>query len=178
MDTYIKNFIETNIDLIEDRKFKELYRKMVDEGRFRSLGEFTETLLSAGIDPAEGLKILPLGYLVNSSIKYYAVPETVTQLGSYVFANNTELTEVSLPSKLTSIGSAAFSRCFNLSSIILPESLIEIKDQAFYNCRHLKTIKYLGTIAQWELIQKEGVAIFTHTRTIQCKDGNIDIPRK
>lgn len=174
MDKEVKHLIEANIDLIEDGKFKELYSTVRS---FGLIGNLTETLLGAGIDPANYLQELPLGYLNGIPIQHYEVPKNITGLGVYAFANCKDLAEISLPSKLTSIGSSAFIRCFSLSDIVLPESLIEIGNQAFYNCRHLKTIKYLGTVAQWESIQK-GIIPFTHTETVQCTDGNIDLLRK
>lgn len=174
MDKEVKHLIEANIDLIESGKFKELYSTVRPLGL---IGKLTETLLGADIDPATYLQELPIGFLTGASIQHYEVPENITRLGVYAFANCTELTGVSFPDKLTFIGGSAFIRCFNLSDIVLPESLIEIGSQAFYNCKHLKTIKYLGTIAQWESIQK-GVIVFTHTETIQCKDGSIDLHLK
>lgn len=173
MDKEVKHLIEDNIDLIENERFEYLYDKM----KMRSLGligKFTETLLNAGIDPANYLKELPRGYLADTSIQHYDVPETINRLGRYAFANCTELTSISLPDRLTFIGISAFMSCYNLSDIVLPESLIEIESQAFYGCKHLKTIKYLGTVAQWESIQK-GAVVFTRTETVQCRDGNIDL---
>ena len=47
----------------------------------------------------------------------YAVPSTVTNIGSYAFANCIFLTNVTIPTNLTSIGYAAFYGCPGLTSI-------------------------------------------------------------
>ena len=55
----IKEFIEKHIDLIEDGRFEELYKlqsKWYTVELARLVGIFTETLLSADIDPAKYMK--------------------------------------------------------------------------------------------------------------------------
>lgn len=49
MKKSLKNFIEENIELIEDGKFKELYSTVRP---LELIGKLTETLLGADIDPA------------------------------------------------------------------------------------------------------------------------------
>lgn len=46
MDERVKTFIEENIELIEDNKWEEVYKKDFPE-------RFTETLLKCGVNPLE-----------------------------------------------------------------------------------------------------------------------------
>ncbi|MHC1765210.1 MAG: alpha/beta fold hydrolase [Verrucomicrobiia bacterium] len=44
--------------------------------------------------------------------RYYTIPESVTSIGDYAFANNHNLTSVTIPESVTSIGNMAFAACW------------------------------------------------------------------
>ena len=50
--------------------------------------EFTEILLEANIDPTIYLGYIPVGYLRNSSIKYYQIPKWVTKIEAHAFEDS------------------------------------------------------------------------------------------
>ena len=52
----------------------------------------------------------------------YAIPDTVTAIGSHAFAACIELTGVTIPHSVTSIGNSAFSYCDSLQSISVDEN--------------------------------------------------------
>ena len=68
----------------------------------------------------------------GSRIKKVIVPNTITSIGSYAFAN-TNLSEISLPESLESIDDYAFSSS-QLKSVILPESCKTLGIAAFRDC--------------------------------------------
>ncbi|MGN1115232.1 MAG: leucine-rich repeat domain-containing protein, partial [Candidatus Ornithomonoglobus sp.] len=97
----------------------------------------------------------------------YAIPEGVTNIGSYAFACCSSLTgiempdsvaviddcafsncysleDVELPVSLTSIGSLAFALCGSLTSIEIPSEVKSIGDNAFRRCSGLKIVKILS----------------------------------
>lgn len=59
------------------------------------------------------------------------IPETVTSIGEYTFANFTEIEHVNIPESVTSIGRAAFAGCYAIDSITIPKSITEIQDSTF-----------------------------------------------
>jgi hypothetical protein len=65
----------------------------------------------------------------------YAIPEGVTSIGEYAFADCYKIPSVSLPASVTALGKGAFSECSVLSSIIVfaatPPAL---QPQAFDKC--------------------------------------------
>ena len=65
IDNKVKKFIEKNIDLIEDNKWKEVYNEASEPLTFVGVGELTSTLLEADIDPLDYLGYIPSGYLCN-----------------------------------------------------------------------------------------------------------------
>lgn len=83
MNTEIKEFIEKHIDLIEDGRFEELYKlqsKWYTVELARLVGIFTETLLSADIDPAKYMKKIPPFYLTGTKIASYTIPQNITSI--------------------------------------------------------------------------------------------------
>ena len=71
-----------------------------------------------------------------------AIPEGVTEIGSFAFENCTTLTKVTMPDSVVSIGANAFAGCSGLEEIVLSENLIEIGDSVFEECRNLTGMEF------------------------------------
>ena len=65
---------------------------------------------------------------------------SVSDIGNYAFANNTNLKTVVFPEGVTAIGRCAFRGCVSITSISLPSSIKEIGDAAFYDCVMLSSV--------------------------------------
>jgi hypothetical protein len=70
----------------------------------------------------------------------YAIPNGVTSIGDYAFADCGGLTNVTLPNSVTSIGDYAFSGCDGLTTVTLPNSVTSIGDYAFADCGGLTNV--------------------------------------
>ena len=68
------------------------------------------------------------------------IPDSVTSIGDYAFHGCTGLTSVTIPNSVTSIGSYAFQYCSGLTSVTIPNSVTSIGDGAFYSCTGLTSI--------------------------------------
>ena len=77
---------------------------------------------------------------LNGYVKQVVIEDGITSIGSYVFYNSPQLTEVSIPSSVTHIGSSAFGLCTQLESIVLPDSVQVVEGSAFISCSRLKEI--------------------------------------
>lgn len=64
----------------------------------------------------------------------------IEEIGSSVFANNSQLTGVVLPAQMATIGSSAFSGCKNLVNVAINNKLETIGYSAFYGCTRLMSI--------------------------------------
>ena len=68
------------------------------------------------------------------------IPDTVTSISDYAFADCQGLTSVTIPNGVTSIGQYTFYDCLNLTHITIPDSVTEIEQLAFIGCSGLISI--------------------------------------
>lgn len=69
----------------------------------------------------------------------------VTEIGSFAFMSDVEITSVTLPQTITIIRRAAFNSCRKLGTVNLPGSLTIIEQDAFQSC-NLKNITIPGSV--------------------------------
>ena len=102
----------------------------------------------------------------NGRTGAYVVPEGVTTIAEWAFANNmgltgitlpdsletierialshTGLTELIIPNNVKTIASSAFASCFALEKVTIGNRVESIASGAFENCRYLKGIIFTG----------------------------------
>lgn len=81
----------------------------------------------------------------------YTVPEGVTSIGEWAFANNLGLTAVILPESLRTIGWIAFSYT-GLTEVTIPDNVTKIGSSAFASCPALQKVtfgKSVSSIGDW-----------------------------
>jgi len=121
------------------------------------------------------------------------VPEGVTTIGGYAFANNSEIDKIVLPSSVTTLNDRAF-RDTSASTVVLNEGLTNISYQAFRNALNVTSVEIPSTVTtiSKEAFQNSGITSLTipaNVTTIEyggCRDmklleevtieGNVDIP--
>jgi hypothetical protein len=70
----------------------------------------------------------------------YRIPNSVTSIESYAFAQCASLTGVTIPNGVTSIGDGTFESSANLTNVTIPNSVTSIGDRAFHLCSRLTTV--------------------------------------
>lgn len=171
MDDRVKQFIEDNIELIEDNQWEELYTKTKYELDIAT-GEFTSCMFAIDIHPEVYLKELPARFLFKSNIKEFNIPNNITSIGMGAFYGCKNLTCVTIPNGVTSIGIGVFRDCSKLTSMIIPKSVTAISDYMFWDGPHELIIDYSGTKADWKKIYNKRAFQDTYF-TINCTDGKI-----
>ena len=86
-------------------------------------------------------------------------------------AASTEVTSVSVVEGATGIEGFAFARCKNLTSVTLPSSIRSIGSA--FDCPNLKEITFLGTVEQWNAIDKSELWSWPWKITVICTDGRV-----
>ncbi len=80
-------------------------------------------------------------YLNNRPITRLTIPDGVTQVNDYAFANATCIRTVTFPeSGITRIGIGAFVRCTSLTGAEIPEGVEVIATEAFGHCKMLSAL--------------------------------------
>ena len=79
---------------------------------------------------------IPDGAFKDTKINSYniKIPNTVTSIGSYAFANTLICGRLTIPNSVTEIGEGAFDNCKKLSSLTLPSNLKRIGNIVFKSC--------------------------------------------
>ena len=85
-------------------------------------------------------KTLLIQYPIGNKRTSYTIPDSVTSIGDWAFAQCTGLTSVTIGNSVTSIGSSAFSMCVSLTSVTIPDSVTSIGNGAFYFCTSLTRV--------------------------------------
>ncbi len=85
-------------------------------------------------------------YLNGELLTNAIIPDGVTSIEAYAFANCTSLTSVTILDGVTTIGKEAFANCISLTSIVIPNSVTSIGEKAFFGCTSLidMTVPFVG----------------------------------
>ena len=202
--------------LYETQGLIEDYIKEIDSGDFLTcyndawnsgdaavdiIGDFTQTLLDADIDPLSDTRIDKIGYgmFYGTHVDEIVVPERITQIGEYAFSNSqlskiifrgnklrnilsyafygTKLKEITLPEGCIEIDSEAFELCKELEQVTLPRSLEYMGYGVFSNCDKLRTVHYTGTMDSFNSLCEncEHWQAQTNIDTVVCSDGMLAI---
>ena len=94
-------------------------------------------------------RIMKIGSHVfeGAGLKTVAVPSSVTEMGTYVFANCTDLVSASLPFARRKVEDYTFYNCSSLTSITLPRLVDTVGVSAFQGCSSLAEINWSQKIA-------------------------------
>lgn len=195
MNEEIKQFIEQNIQLIDEYNFKKLYNKAAEIFDDEEIPELTEIFLESGIDPLLYLDSVPERYGSDLSIKEITVPSNIKVIGASAFANCHNLKEAVFKEGVDEIESRAFSGCESLVKLYFPDSLSQLNAEVFQDCSNLKEVSigkninyigsyifarcpklhlidYRGTSAEWRRVAKNSINwnILSSVAEIKCTD--------
>ncbi len=110
-----------------------------------------------------------------ASLENITIPESVKTIGSQIFQDCTNLKSVNLNSQATGLNT--FWRCTNLEDVTIGTNCKRIENYCFETCTKLTTIKYSGTIEEWNSITKDSLwktGADTLT-TVKCMNGELNI---
>ena len=77
----------------------------------------------------------------TKSLISVTIPNSVTMIGDFAFADCPNLTNVTFPNSLTTIGCAIFRGCDSITSVTIPDSVTKIEEGAFAQCKGLLSFK-------------------------------------
>lgn len=146
----LKEFIEDNISLIENKDFKELYKKAYNITTQFKVGDLTHVLYSIGIDPLDDLTYIPSAF----------------------FEACDALVEVEIPIHIEHIDELAFYDCNNIKSITIPKNVIELASWSLAGCDELRKIVILSDIKR---IDRLAFGQLPKLQVIYCTQKTADL---
>ena len=129
----------------------EFYYRKVDDGTNCLIGyrgDETEVVIP---DDQSVTILSDKIFLGHSEITSVLIPDTVTDIGEFVFDGCENLRELKLPEKLNTLWGYSFVRC-GIEEIVLPDQLRIIPPFAFKDCKNLRKVvcgKGLKKIYAW-----------------------------
>lgn len=94
-------------------------------------------------------------YPIGKTEAEYSIAETVTKIAKNAFKYS-KLQSIQIPNTVTEILSYAFAECTELTQITLPENLLTISDYLLFDCANLKTLKLSSNL---EIIGKSSFSM-------------------
>lgn len=168
----IQEFIENNIQLIDNNEYQKLYTLIHNMPvNAPPLSGVTQVLLEAGINPLEHMSTIPPYYSAHLSIDSVDIPSTIVHIEASAFEHCDKLTSVVLPQSVKTIADFAFYNCKNLERCVLPTSLLRVGEGVFYHCSKLTRVTYLGTMEQFQEIDTDSRWASGTITQIECTDG-------
>ena len=103
-------------------------------------GAFSGCSALTTVQFGSGLTSIPEALFEGTGLKTITLPESVTSIGMWAFADCAKLEQVSFPASLTSIDGCAFENCTALTAVTLPKRLTKLGNEVFVNCSALKSV--------------------------------------
>ncbi len=78
----------------------------------------------------------------------YTIPNSITSIAEYAFADNQSLKSLLIPNSITSIGNGAFYNCINLNVLTVPGNLNcvgNVDEPVFNGCTNITKITFVGS---------------------------------
>ena len=118
---------------------QELMYKMIEDGTY-CVSAYRGDEANVIIPDSNGVTILfDKLFMGHQEITSVHIPDTVTDIGEFVFDGCTNLRYIELPSQLTCLWGYTFARC-GIEEIILPDKLTTLPPFAFKDCKNLKKV--------------------------------------
>ena len=171
-----------NIEIISKFSFTRCTRltNIAIPNKVTSIGDmafaFCSDLESVTFDENTSVDIIDNdAFLECTSLKTIEIPNTVWRIDNFAFYGCTSLESITIPtSSDMGINAHTFTGCTSLTTVNISTNVKEIKVGAFDGCTALQEIKFSGTVAQWQAINKEsGWDTNTGEYVINCDDGTI-----
>ena len=79
-------------------------------------------------------------YLDSKLIEDIDIPESITELGNYIFYGCQNIKSINIADSVTDIGESAFYGCHDLESVEMSNNISQLLNNTFYNCSSLLEI--------------------------------------
>lgn len=105
------------------------------------------------------------------------IPLNIKCLSDAIFKGCKSLSRIKIPNSVESICPLAFYGCTSLTTITIPKAVKKISFAAFGTCTQLKTMRYFGTVYEWNKIKRSSEVTneLTLCKKVSCLLGSANI---
>lgn len=112
-------------------------------------------------------------------LKEFEIPNGVEKIEAGAFSTNSRFESLRIPGSVKIIEHASFKECHKLKTLVIEKGVEKIEKEAFQDCEKLSEITYMGTVAEWEKIEKgRRWNCEAPTQFVKCSDGEVFIVPK
>lgn len=86
--------------------------------------------------------------IIDIDLNSITIPDSVTQLDDYCFADCFDLSSIIIPTSVSKLGNYCFHHCNNLNSITIPTSISSLSSSCFRDCNDLNSITIPDSVTQ------------------------------
>lgn len=141
---------------------------IIPSGYFWGCSNLTEVVLEEGVTEISYRSFMHCNGLTDMKI-----PNSVSFLGTGVFLHCTSLENVIIGTGVNCLSEWLFMGCTGLANLTIGKNVKSIAD-AFLYCSRLSNITYLGSVDEWNDIEKtDGWDNSLKSYTIHCSDGTL-----
>jgi len=108
--------------------------------------------------------------------KNTTIPNSMTAIGEYAFAECAGLTSITIPNGVTTIGDCAFIKCSGITSITIPASVTTIGEYVFDGCTSIESFKVEAGNARYDCRDNCNAIIETSDNKLLYGCKNTTIP--
>lgn len=137
----LAEFIKTHVDEINDNNFTKVYEDAYELLANYEIGQFTDILIAAKINPLLYMSRIPNNYMSGSKQKSLEIPNNITTISWWAFYNAKSLTEIEIPDNVSSMNGPVFMGCDKLRHVALSNSIKTLGPSLFSGCSELTNIE-------------------------------------
>ena len=106
-----------------------------------------------------------------------SVKEVCTERNEDIIKEASPAETVVIPEGTTKIAESKYKNYMSLLFVSIPSSVTEIGERAFERCDLLVSVKFGGTVAQWEAVEgKLNLCKYLNAKSVKCADGEWQKP--
>ena len=164
----VKELIEFYSTEINHNLWEALYEVFlsIQDLDYQYIGEFTECMIKAGINPLEYLDDIPSAYLYATNVQKAVIDDPIKTVKSWAYSNCTHLNYVFLSDSVEYVDDNAFAYCGKIAKVVIMNPSTYIESFAFYDSE-IDTVIFNGTKEEWESSNNH----YMHPKHIECTDG-------
>lgn len=171
----VEVYNRSSLVIVDSLEYEGIFDGYIDSAKniYTSAGESKLSIDNDGYAIyTDGDDKILVGYTGNET--ELVLPKGITEINSYAFYNDTNITSVSIPASVTKIGNSAFYFCSKLSEIVGGDNIAYIGNGAF-DGSVIGGSRQSGAVYIGKVLYKYNGGWSSKETSVEIKDGTVSI---